>query len=395
MDRALLRVCICFLLLVGCDGDRIRSDHRAEHTRIDKQGRVVLNAEERSALDLDVTAASLGTLTTSSLRFGKVVARPQDDVLVVAPVTGRLLAPSLSLGAQVAAGDVLAALEPVVENASRASLEAQRRELHGQIEAARAQIESKKVDRARVHALMASGLATDAERADVEAALTSEQARVESLKHASDELGRMTGGRIELRAPVAGVVATLSTEIGSLIAQGSPLARIVRNGPRWVDVAVPPGDPVGNHYRAQGIPDLVDLRLLTRGAVIQPDGTRRDRLEAASDAAASLPPGATVAVDVRSDAQGLLVPQTALVRRGRELLAFVEVAPGTYAPRGVAVGARDPTRAIVTSGIANGERVVTRGAAALLGELGLAGQGSESAKGGETAKRSESAKERE
>jgi hypothetical protein len=226
---------------------------------------------------------------------------------------------------------------------------------------------------------VASGLATDAERADVEATLTSEQARVDSLKRASEELGRITGGRIELRAPVAGIVAMLSTETGSLIPQGTALARIVRNGPRWVDVSVPPGDPIGDRYRAQGVPDAVDLRLLTRGAIIQADGTRRDRLEAASDAAPNLPPGATVAIEVLHDAQGLLVSQTALVRRGRELLAFVEVETGAFAPRSVAVGARDDARAIVTDGVANGERVVTRGAASLLGELGLAGQGSESA----------------
>lgn len=380
MNRTWLRACICILLCVGCDDGATEDVDPAKRSRIDERGRIVLNAEERSALELDVAAAVHGTLTTSALRFGKVMARPQEDVLLVAPITGRLVAPRLALGAQVAAGDVLAALEPIVETASRATLEAQRRELHGQIEGARAQVESKKVDRARVQALMSSGLATAAERAGVEAALTSEQARVDSLKRASEELGRMTGGRLELRAPVSGVVATLSIETGSLVQQGAVLARIVRNGPRWVDVAVPPGDPIGDRYRAQAVPEAVELRLLTRGAIIQADGTRRDRLEVVSDATASLPVGATVAVDVLTDAQGILASQTALVRRGREVLAFVEVGTGTYEPRSVALGARDDARAIVTGGIANGERVVTRGAASLLGELGLAGQGSESAR---------------
>jgi len=369
-----LALCIA-LTISSCKGERDEDQEgSAAHDRVDDRGRVVLTRDERNALGLETIAATQGTLTTSAVRFGRVVARPQEDALVAAPVTGGLVAPTLALGAQVSAGDVLVSLEPLVDTASRATLEAQRRELQGQIEGARAQVEAKRTDLSRLATLVSSGLATEAERAQAQAQLTSEQARVESLRRASSELARVTGGRMEIRAPVPGVVATLATDTGSLIQQGAILARIVRAGPRWIDVAVPPGDAVGSGYRAQGVSETVPARLLNRGSVIQADGTRRDRLEAAPEAAANLPPGATVPVEILHETQGVLVPMQALVRRGREKLVFAEVEEGRYEARQVEVAASDDTHAVVTTGLSAGDRVVTRGASALLGELGATGE---------------------
>ncbi len=360
--------------LTAC-GHRDREEVAQAHARVDEHGRVVLTSEERVALGLETVPVEQGVLTTSSVRYGRVVGRPQEDALVTAPMTGRLVAPPVALGASVTAGDVLVALEPLVDTASRATIEAQRRELDGQVESASAQVEAKIADLRRVTTLVSSGLATDADRAQAEANLMSERARVASLRRASGDLARMTGGRIELRAPVAGIVAILATEVGALVQQGSILARIVRVGPRWIDVALPPGDVVGSGYRVRGPSGTTPATLQFRGVVIQSDGTRRDRLEVAADAAADLPPGATVPVDVLRDTQGRIVPRTALVRRGRDTLLFVEIESNRYEARPVQVAAQDDTHAVLTSGVVPGDRVVVRGASALLGEIGAARAG--------------------
>jgi cobalt-zinc-cadmium efflux system membrane fusion protein len=366
------RLALCGVLLASsCGEDR---DEQSEHPpiyRLDDLGRVVLTERAREAVGLETTAAVEGGLTTTALRFGKVLARPEEDVFVVAPVTGRLRASTLVLGAQVSAGDLLVTLEPLIDTASRATVAAQRRELDGQVEGARAQIEARRTDLRRVTTLVSSGLATAADQVQAEAALTAEQARAQSLRQASGELLRVMGGRLEVRAPASGVVAMLETATGALIAQGTVLARLVRAGPRWIDVSVPPGDPLGSGYRIRGFSDTVQATLSSRGAVIQTDGTRRDRLAAGSEAAASLPPGATVPVEVLHETRGLLVPAGALVRRGRETLVFVELEAGRYEARGVEVSARDESRAAVTSGVAPGDRIVSVGAASLLGELGM------------------------
>jgi RND family efflux transporter MFP subunit len=372
---AALRFALCSLLLgSSCKRSGADDEERPTIQRVDEQGRVVLSAQERQALDLETAPAAQGTLSMSSLRFGRVLARPEEESLLVAPIAGRLLAPPLALGAQVSRGDVIARLEPLVDSASRASLEAQRRELQGQIAGGRAQVEARRSELRRASSLAASGLATEAEQAQAQAALTSEQARVESLKQASTELARATGGQLELRAPEAGVVVALESGTGSLIAQGSLLVRILRSGPRWIDLAVPPQDPIGSGYRVEVGSELAEAKLLGRGAIIQADGTRRDRLEVAAEAAAELLPGATVSVEVLHATSGVLVPAQAILRRGRAALVFVEAEQGRYEARRVQVAARDDAQG-VTSGVLAGERVVTRGGASLLGELGAAQAG--------------------
>lgn len=379
MTRAWWCLGLCISLAAcSCAGEPADEEgERAPSARLDDQGRVVLNARERSAAGLVVAEVEQGSLTTRALRFGKVVARPQEDVLVAAPIAGRVLATTALLGAHVNAGDVLIMLEPLVDPASHASLQAQRRELVGQIAGARAQTVAKQADLQRVSALASSALATGAEAAQAQAELSAEQARVDSLTRANAELARATTGRMAIRAPVAGELVMIASDTGSLAAQGAVLARIVLAGPRWIDIAVPPDDPVGSGYRVSGLGQMLDAKLLSRGAVIGSDGTRRDRLEASADAAGYLPPGATIAVDVLHDTHGVIVPASAIVRRGRDSLAFVEQEAGRFAARRVEVSAREDERAVVSAGLSAGDLIATRGAASLLGELGMTRLGSD------------------
>lgn len=363
--RRIIAVLFAVATVQGCGGEENQPPPRS---RVDEQGRVVLTDAQRAALDLDTVTAEDGVLTESSLRIGTVVARPQEDALVVAPVTGRLADTMAELGSRVSEGDALAVLEPLVDTASRAGLEAQRRQLGGQVEGAEAQVEAKQADLSRITTLVATELATEAERAQAEAALRSERARAESLRLAGDELAQTMEGALTLRTPVSGSVALLATGTGSFVLQGAVIARIVQPGPRWIDVAVPPEDPVGDAYEVRGVPEG-SVRLLQRGVVVGSDGTRRDRLEADPVAASHLLPGAKVPIDVLREFHGVLVPVEAVVRRGRENLVFVEEEGGRFAPRVVEVSARDGERAAVTAGLPAGARVVTRGSASLLGEL--------------------------
>jgi RND family efflux transporter MFP subunit len=373
--RAVCLLLSAVLLTAGCRTSHEEDEHAPPPSRLDGSGHIVLTRAERAAIGLQTAVARKGVLTRSSLRFGKVVGRPQENALVVAPVTGRLALPKVALGAHVSAADELVALEPLVSAASQASLQAQRRELQGQVEAAHAEVKARQSELDRASALIASGLGTQAAKAQAEAGLTAEQAREKSLRRAVSDLGRLTGGRIELRAPASGVVASLATDTGALVGQGTVIARIVQPGPRWIDLAVPPGDPVGAAYRVEGVTGSVSARLLSRGVVVQSDGTRRDRLEAPPEAAADLPPGAIVAVEVRYPTHGVVVPARAVVRRGSGSVVFVQLRDGRYRARSVKVGARDATRSAITSGLAAGDRVVSRGAWALLGVLARAPPG--------------------
>jgi membrane fusion protein, heavy metal efflux system len=111
-------------------------------------------------------------------------------------------------------------------------------------------------------------------------------------------------------------------------------------------------------------------RFVSRGAVVGPDGARRDRLEVDAADAALLPPGATVAVRLaRATGRGVLVPVGALVPGAGGDGVFVETAPGLFEQRTVRVAARFSGPARLAAGLRGGEKVVTRGAMALRGEL--------------------------
>jgi len=367
---ALVGSILLVALCAGCRMGTSEDDESVPHvSRIDASGRIVLSPAEQQALDLQTATIKQHSLTTTALRFGRVIAQPQDSALIVAPVTGLLATPVVAVGASISEGDTIVAIEPSVGTVSRTSLEVQRRQLLGQLEGARAQVTAKTANLARISTLVTSGLATEADRAQAEATLHTEESRVASLRQASNELGRISGGRIFLRAPASGVIAILSTETGSLVRQGTVVARIVRPGPRWIDLAVPPGDPVGSAYRVKGVSAESEARLLSRGSIVMPDGTRQDRLLTVADASANLPPGATVAVEVLHETRGLLISARAIVRRDRQRLVFVEEHDGHFAPRVVEIGAREGGQAVVTTGLLADDRVVTRGAASLLGEL--------------------------
>ncbi len=57
----------------------------------------------------------------------------------------------------------------------------------------------------------------------------------------------------------------------------------------------------------------------------------------------------------------LTVPATAIVDRGEQQFVWVEVSPGSFAPRRVTLGARSPERVEILSGIKAGDTVVLEG----------------------------------
>lgn len=69
----------------------------------------------------------------------------------------------------------------------------------------------------------------------------------------------------------------------------------------------------------------------------------------------------------------LMVPATAIVDRGQQQFIWVEVSPGSFAPRQVTLGARSPERVEILSGLKAGETVVVEGGFLLDSEAQLRG----------------------
>jgi len=248
------------------------------------------------------------------------------------------------------------------------SLGVQSADIVGQIQAAERELVTQQAEVARARELARSEIVSIAKLQATETAVATTQARLAALRKAQGlQVRGGEGGTLTVRAPIEGTVAALDTAVGALVTQGAVLARILRAGPRWVDVDVPPNDPAGEGYEVQVGADWQPARLLTHGTVVDSSGAREDRIEV--DAHSGLLPGAVVAVRVaRESTRGIVLPETAVVPGVHQNTVYVETSPGVFAPRSVRLAARFGGHLRVADGVDPGEQVVTQGVMGLRGE---------------------------
>ncbi len=365
------RLFLAALLVIGCRAEEDEESERAAPQRVQGPGEVQLADAERDALGLEVVTAELAELPDTSLRFGQVSARSGDDATVPSPSAARIVKPALvDLGAEVAAGAPLAEVVPVIGAIDAATLGAQGAEVRGQIAEAEGELALREAELVRSRDLAKDRIVSAAKLAEVETQVAALRARIRALRGAARAQSGAAGRPIVLRAPVGGTVVALDVHVGAVVEAGQVLARILRPGPRWIDVAVSPGEEPAQAYEVEVGSRWVPARLMSRGAVVAADGTRHDRLEVDAAQAAAVTPGATVAVRLaRGGERGVVVPESALVPGAGGDAVFVERAPGQFQLETVRVAARFAGRARLASGLRADGKVVSRGAMALRGEL--------------------------
>jgi cobalt-zinc-cadmium efflux system membrane fusion protein len=372
--RSLLAAVAAIASLISCgpDSESAREERAikdATPQRVRPDGSIQLTDHDRTALDLIVSPAVEGDLPESTLRFGRVLSRPGDEAQVVSPVTGRISQSAVvQLGASVRAGTMLLEIVPILDTPDRISIGTQTAEREGQIEAAERELAQAEADATRARALSPQ-VVSAAKLQEAETAVARARARLEGLRNARTAATQAQTRPVSLTAPIAGVVSALNVQMGAVITKGDVLAQIVRDGPIWIVVSVPPDDLVGAQYEVATPSGPVAARLLVRGRVTERDGTRHDRVVVDATQSAVLRPGSTVPVQVaRGIARGVVVPESALVPGVESDTVFVETSAGVFAARPVHVATRYGGKARLTSGLVAGERVVTQGAMALQGE---------------------------
>jgi Cu(I)/Ag(I) efflux system membrane fusion protein len=224
------------------------------------------------------------------------------------------------------------------------------------------------------------------------AALAAVRERLRLLGVPDDELARMAQQQrptrtAAIRTPFTGtVIERLATE-GAYVSTGTPLYRIANLSTLWVQLDAYETDlphlAVGQAVRfsVEALPGeefagkvtfidpTLDLRRRTARVRVQvdnPDGRLRPGMFAE----------AAVAREHRGDHGPLVVPATAPLFTGRRAIVYVEVdADGgvAYEPRTVRLGPRLGEVYAVVAGLAEGDRVVTRGAFALDADLQIRG----------------------
>jgi RND family efflux transporter MFP subunit len=274
-------------------------------------------------------------------------------------------------GARVQKGAVLVKMRSKDFEAKRAQAEAA-------IAEAEANFKNVETNLKRVESLFEKKAATQKELDDIRAAFTSAQSRKKAAEEMKAEVVEMLS-YAEMRAPFDGVVARKFLEIGDLANPGMPLLD-VENMERVKVVAKVPESEVKN--LSVGMPVVIEVaaaHIGTNGETLtgkierivpaaDPMSRQFDIHVIADNSNREMKSGMFARIAIRSaeGAGSLLIPQSAVFRRGQLEGLFVVDSSNIARLRWVRTGVRENGSVEILSGLNAGEQVVTDGFGSLL-----------------------------
>ncbi|MFN0149258.1 MAG: efflux RND transporter periplasmic adaptor subunit [bacterium] len=304
----------------------------------------------------------------SSLRApGRIRPTAGGDAILSAPLDGAIAADTrLYAGLDVKSGARVASLAP------RASANRTLAEIESESALARNRLERLE----KLLALEAVSISeVDEARARV-AILDSEIAAVRGGAPARGASGTRTSSRVDILAPFAGRIAEVFVVPGQSVTAGEAIARLVKVEPLWVEVSLPPAavlsdDVHGLVLTPDGARDAITIpaegvRLISRSPAVDAEtGTIAAIFEIpGGDATPAI--GTALQVDILfgAEREGIVIPSAAIVDDAGIPVVYVQVEGESIARREVHIVTRQGNRALV-EGLKEGERLVTRGGAAV------------------------------
>jgi RND family efflux transporter MFP subunit len=293
--------------------------------------------------------------------------RPRAQVQVVAEVGGRLLKVVRDEGATVAAGELLAQIDPTDyqlagQRAGAALAVAEANRAHAQVE------------KERADNLVRTGGITDKDHLAAQVGLQVAEAALSQARAEASIAGTQLG-RAAVRAPFAGRVARRAADPGTMLAPGAPLFTLVDDSVLEFRAAVPSSD-YGKVVVGSAVEVTADAQQASpvRGRVARvtplvDERTRSFEVVVEVPGGAGLVGGlfARAAVRLGRIEGALVVPPSALVREGggpAEAQIFV-IQAGRAQRRPVTLGAEQPDAVQVSAGLQPGDVVVLDPPAAL------------------------------
>ena len=278
-------------------------------------------------------------------------------------VGGKIVARLVDVGDRVEPGTVLARLDTADLTLSLASAEANLASTTAQLAVA-----TSALDRAK--ALFARGFTSKSILDDRQLALDQARAALDAARSSRDQAENQTAYS-ELKSDIAGIVTAVGAEAGQVVAAGSPVVVVARDGEKEVAIAIPESE-----IRFFHVGDRLAVRYWADPALSQ-SGTVREiagsadtasrtfavRVSLPEDPAVRLGMTAALDADVPVEAAGIVVPLAALTERdGAPTVWVVDPAAATVSPRKVSTAAFADDGVRITTGVAPGEWIVTAGA---------------------------------
>jgi membrane fusion protein, heavy metal efflux system len=349
----------------------------------DELNTVTLTEEAEKRIGLTVTAIEKEKKRRVRVYGGEVMIPVGRTILVSAPLTGvikSLASGETKAGQNVKAGQVVFQLTPLLSPDGKATLSASLADAEGQVNNAKTQLELGKIALERAKRVLKEGAGSQRQVDEAQAAfdvsnktLEATLARQNVLKKVIGDAEAGTANPINIEAPEAGLLRTVSALSGQTVPSGSALFEVIDLSTVWVRVALPVGDLEDID---RSVPAMVGklaaqpgAKLLAAKPVAAPPSA--NALAATVDLYYELPntdsamfPGQRLGVTIPlADAkESLTVPWSAVVFdiHGGNWV-YEQVAPHKFARKRVVVSHTSGTDAVLASGPAAATKVVTTG----------------------------------
>jgi RND family efflux transporter MFP subunit len=314
--------------------------------------------EVRPVRSIVVTSGSTGSSATYT---AEIRSRYESDLGF--QTAGKIIARPVDAGTTVKRNDVLARLD---EQDLRLGVEA----AQSSVNAAQAVLDKARSDEARFRDLLERGLTT---RSTFLAQQTNTRTAQSQLDQARSELQlrRQQLGYAVLRADRDGVVTKVYQDVGAVVAAGQPVAAVAQPSELEAvfDVAENQIETVRNavvmEIRIVSAPDRAFTGRVREISPSADPATRTYRVRCSiSGAPASIRLGMTVSVAVRgasSMGRVVSVPATAIFQKDGKPAVWIVKKDLTVELRPVTVEQYDSTRALLSEGVQQEERIVTAG----------------------------------
>jgi RND family efflux transporter MFP subunit len=305
--------------------------------------------------------ATTGTVAESFQATGQIVPAAGRIGRVSAPVAGVVepsgVAQSPVPGQRVAKGQALAVLTPALGEGGSALARgrAELREAEDEYDRAKRLYQVEAVPQRRLH--------------EAEIRLTAAR---EALQAFSGSGSTRADGRVVLRAPIAGVIATRTLAPGSRVEAGAELFTVLDPSIVWLEVNVraveaarvgrSAGATTGTSFRVPGSDSTYPVRrTISVGSIIDSVSRTVPVIYEAANRDGSLKIGMTaqVAVGTGRRVEGVVMRSSAVLDEDGRPIAYVQTEGERFEKRELTLGGTSGDRTLVRSGIKAGERVVT------------------------------------
>lgn len=332
---------------------------------------ISFSKEQQWQTDFALTPAVRRTLRDSVAATGAIRAEANGEALLNAASAGHVAANGAfpRVGMKVEKGQVLALLVPRLGgDMDLATLEASARQ-------ARVRFDQTRRERERMESLFSQEAVAEKR---VQAAMTEEKLAQAQLDASERRLGQYggKGGGIPVRAPIAGLVGEVKVAPGAFVNDGQTLFHIVNTGRLWLEARIPESEvgrvvkPSGAWFRIDGFDRTFEIVDGKNGKLVAFSGV----VDAATrtvpmifeftnpDALLRVGMAARVQVVGGKTTDAVALPYSAVIDENGQSAVFVQKAGESFERRIVQLGIRDGDWVEVRSGVAVGERVVSRGA---------------------------------